>query len=520
MNSNKELDCETLDFSPLEGRLRLLHVAERVFRGFNSGIWLMYWLFVPLIPAGILIGLLVFAERIYSLMNPTMQLLSPHDRELLRDLPRYALAELSYYASNKAIFGYHRLWAMLAILLVGGTLLLSVSDWATHGFGLYQFDHEIFYYALGSSLLSNSWLLLVLVALTSLLRLSPRQRELLRPVDSPAVFPRRSMRALTLLPDTIDFVRKGRERLWISMLYILGAGCFAVVPYSLTVSSQNYERATRDVRRACESDERKRECFVQQMHIAFVANAVVLSMGIVIGLLLARWILRRAQRRLAISLEEVIQVDKRPPIVFLRSFAHDKLVLPAVNRSVVRRILQGEIPDIPLEHILLARLTAIGPVIALGNPADTSRPYGAARTYLDRDSWRIDVLKYLRNAVHIVICLDNSEGLLWELEQIALGALDAKCIFIVHPRFRADLLNSPLVRRFGGVEDLLAPLSSAAESKASSAVLGWFQIPGQGLQLCRASSFSVSSIELFFRAFANNWLSRRRGSSESMVRNG
>ena len=68
--------------------------------------------------------------------------------------------------------------------------------------------------------------------------------------------------------------------------------------------------------------------------------------------------------------------------------------------------------------MLLEEATPLGPVVALGNPSDAYPPYGAARGYFDNKDWQQAVTDLANSAAAIIICVDNTPNIWWEVEHI------------------------------------------------------------------------------------------------------
>jgi hypothetical protein len=217
---------------------------------------------------------------------------------------------------------------------------------------------------------------------------------------------------------------------------------------------------------------------------------------IVLCLASAGWLLRRAQRRLVFSLEQVVDLDTRPPILFLRPFADDHVRLPRAHVAPLRWLFRGGAPVSTLEQLVLERFTQLGPVIAVGNPADAAAPFGAARAYMPTDAWRARVLQLIADAQWIVICVDSSAGVRWEFEQIVASGQQHKCLFVVHPRFRGREDNASLVR-----STLNATPVAQADVPPGAAVLAWHVPRGGDKEVFCSSSFSETAFELVMTWF-------------------
>lgn len=76
---------------------------------------------------------------------------------------------------------------------------------------------------------------------------------------------------------------------------------------------------------------------------------------------------------------------------------------------------------------------AYGPVCAIGKPGEPSPPFGAARQYLDDASWQGAVEQLAREAQAIVVVVDETSGVQWELERIAQLGLRGKTFHLISP---------------------------------------------------------------------------------------
>lgn len=96
--------------------------------------------------------------------------------------------------------------------------------------------------------------------------------------------------------------------------------------------------------------------------------------------------------------EEVLNADKRLPILYLRSFVEDK----RGSRD---------------EEALKAVLEQAGPFVAIGRPKQWLPPHGAARFYVPDDAWQDFVRQFFPKAALVVIVGGRTGGLGWELIQ-------------------------------------------------------------------------------------------------------
>jgi hypothetical protein len=82
---------------------------------------------------------------------------------------------------------------------------------------------------------------------------------------------------------------------------------------------------------------------------------------------------------------------------------------------------------------LLEEGTPYGPVVAIGRPGSTP-PFGAARTYVSDEEWRETVSGLCSHAGAVVLTLDETEGVRWELSHLFGQNYERKTLFLLPPR--------------------------------------------------------------------------------------
>jgi hypothetical protein len=118
----------------------------------------------------------------------------------------------------------------------------------------------------------------------------------------------------------------------------------------------------------------------------------------------------RARRHFQVSADALLAVDKRPPVLFLRSFADDERPKYASSeRALV---------DFSLETRLANHFHHFGPFIAIGSPQDALPQPGAARVLLPDDQWQSRVLDWMRAAGVIIMYSGTTEWVNWELRKV------------------------------------------------------------------------------------------------------
>ena len=223
-------------------------------------------------------------------------------------------------------------------------------------------------------------------------------------------------------------------------------------------------------------------------------------------------LLRLARSNVRWSVAQLLQADPRAPILFLRAFTDDQVRLPGVKLMPLGR-LGGWLDAVKnLDWLLLEEGTPYGPVVAVGNPTDAFPPYGAARGYFEHKTWQTAVAGLAKEAMAIVICVDRTEGIWWEVEHIARLGYLTKTLFLIHPKDKNETDNFRLA---GDVAKKLKPDSESAfrawehdisESRDANegTFLGFFFDEAGVMHAGRSSTFSrlayLIEVRWFFRS--------------------
>jgi hypothetical protein len=226
-------------------------------------------------------------------------------------------------------------------------------------------------------------------------------------------------------------------------------------------------------------------------------NLVIVILAIIGLAILAGFVRRMGRRTVRSTLLERQALDARAPILFLRAFGDDQVALPPPRLPLLGYLYDVRNRQTSLDVMLLEEATDYGPVVALGNPKDPVPPYGAARGYFTDESWQEAVRRLARDSVALVICLDDTDGIWWEVAHIRESGLAAKTLFLLHPKFRGtsdagDFLARAIERL--GVKEQLDVANAAprapGSSQAARSAIGFFLGPDGTWQvgLSRAGS--------------------------------
>jgi hypothetical protein len=331
-------------------------------------------------------------------------------------------------------------------------------------------------------------------------RLSKEEAFILRDEPSRA-FKGRLLRTALGVPRIVDFLASGRLRA--SAAFVLANVLYAISSLFIMLAFGVAFVHWADVHMTCGVG--RPGCVEQKAYfylgIAVVAAVAALFVAPVVGALCNAW----GQRQVRLSVDELLTRDERAPILFLRPFRDDQVGLPAASVPFLARIGRWLAGIRNLDSLLLEEGTPYGPVVAIGNPGDNFPPYGAARGYFDDKTWQGAVADLAVRSRAIIICIDDFEGVWWEVENVVARHLD-KTLVLVHPRHRGPRASAALLQRVAaklGRDPRGQELSSAvgAVPTARASLLGAFAGTDGKLRLGVSSTMSGLAYLLATRTF-------------------
>jgi hypothetical protein len=137
-----------------------------------------------------------------------------------------------------------------------------------------------------------------------------------------------------------------------------------------------------------------------------------------------------------LTIEELLEKDKRPPVLYLRSFELEKFTNHDAGKF--SKVLAASFSDINIqtqEEVLVRALKRVGPCIAVGDPQNNEIIFGCSRMRLGAE-WQQSVQEWIKKSALVVHCAGGTDGLLWELGQVAE---------LVQPRSKLVLLVTPTI---------------------------------------------------------------------------
>jgi hypothetical protein len=138
-----------------------------------------------------------------------------------------------------------------------------------------------------------------------------------------------------------------------------------------------------------------------------------------------------ARRHYVLRADRILELDNRRPILFLRSFADDKVWLWGKG-------IFGKFRRKPIDEAIERLAKRLGPFVAIANPNTQLPRLGAAQTYFSNDTWQNAIARWVQTAQMIVMVAGRTEGLRWELDHILADEGQAKLVMFFPPAFRKD----------------------------------------------------------------------------------
>ena len=130
----------------------------------------------------------------------------------------------------------------------------------------------------------------------------------------------------------------------------------------------------------------------------------------------------------------LLDTDRRPAALYLRSFDDDEVPLPSIvsARRPLLELFSLRGAD-PFEESVAWELSTYGPVVAVGRPGRRLVSLGAAREHLSDDTWMEQVSKRMEDAAIIAVATGETDGLSWELGRLVTAGHLAKTVFVFPP---------------------------------------------------------------------------------------
>ena len=145
------------------------------------------------------------------------------------------------------------------------------------------------------------------------------------------------------------------------------------------------------------------------------------------------------QRTRLAPMSDAIDNDKRPPVLYLRPFKEESQPFAVLSFREQIAFAQANV-DLGFsvaatfeQYLMNAISRTLGPFVALGNPEDYLPLIGAARNYVQDDNWMKQFEEISEAAQCIVMEVNMSKNVEWELRSLHARGLDDKLVVFTLP---------------------------------------------------------------------------------------
>jgi len=137
----------------------------------------------------------------------------------------------------------------------------------------------------------------------------------------------------------------------------------------------------------------------------------------------------RARRHRAVPANKLLLYDRRPPVVYCRSF-WDEFEDDRSWRRVVYNSWRAARGHLTEEQQVAKVVSELGPFIALGAPEDRLPELGASRLYVASD-WQEQFITLISRAQLVILRPGNTPGFWWELESVIKARPPERMLFLL-----------------------------------------------------------------------------------------
>jgi hypothetical protein len=223
-----------------------------------------------------------------------------------------------------------------------------------------------------------------------------------------------------------------------------------------------------------------------------------------IGIRLAILVQSSARKLGSLSVSEALGDSKRRYILYLRSFTADEIILPKPRLPLLSKIMSLRPFPVHIEEELFDVTDGYLPLIAVGRPGESQKLTGglAYRDYLKDENWQTYVREKILAADSIVILLNSTGGVLWELENVLRHSAFAKTVFLIDPRAKDNEVWQNLTKR---IIPMFAKAGVLAPDFQFAGHPIGFYFSGDGLVEVENTNWSATS----YRTALSHYLSER-----------
>lgn len=201
------------------------------------------------------------------------------------------------------------------------------------------------------------------------------------------------------------------------------------------------------------------------LHLSFGWYMVSVIVTVMISVLAIQLYIR-ARKFTAVSAEQVLAADPRPPVIYMRSFKDDPAAAMPVLSGPPGWALLFPKELVTEEEIVTNILNGFGPTVTIGRPGEGLRELGAARLYVSEHEWHERIGTLMQSSKLVVLRLGQTEGFWWELEQ-AIGKMRPEQLLVFVPLVRDKTVRETIRRRAEAVFPKPLPEFTRSDSRVA-----------------------------------------------------
>jgi hypothetical protein len=138
------------------------------------------------------------------------------------------------------------------------------------------------------------------------------------------------------------------------------------------------------------------------------------------------------RRSYMLPADKVLALDLRRPVVFLRSFAADRVRLWG-------KAVMGKMRGKTIDEAIAPLANTVGPFVAIANPKSKLPTLGAAKSYYADDTWQSAISRWVTMAQMIVMVAGRTDGIKWEVAHIFENNAHTKLVILVPSSKRSQV---------------------------------------------------------------------------------
>jgi hypothetical protein len=165
------------------------------------------------------------------------------------------------------------------------------------------------------------------------------------------------------------------------------------------------------------------------------ARQIIVGLAVaLVGLQVAGSMQAAAKRLGGLSVSDVLRRADDRFILYLRPFDTDDVVLPKPKLPILSQFLSFRPFPVRIEEEFFDVADGYLPLIAVGRPGESGSMGGLAhRAYYEESEWQRNVLDRIQRADRIVMVLEDTKGVNWEISKVLAEGAATKTLFLFDP---------------------------------------------------------------------------------------